>query len=68
VWNLVEELKKINIGQKSAIEALGIYDKELAERGSKEVQSSVDNAIAVHDWKTVTGSAVYSKGLKKEEK
>lgn len=64
----MEELKKIKAGQKSGIDALDIYDKELVERGSKEVQSSVDNAIAVHDWKTILGSQIYSKGLSKEEK
>jgi hypothetical protein len=67
VWNLVEELKKVKAGEKTVEGALGIYDKELVERGKKEVEREVENAYAVHNWETVTESAQYRKGWAKPE-
>jgi hypothetical protein len=44
------------------------YEKELWPRGHEAVLASHENTNAVHDWKTMMQSPLFTAGLAKEEK
>lgn len=47
--------------------AVGEYEKEVWQRGYEVVMQNRENTMAIHDWETVSQSALVVSGLKKDK-
>ncbi|KAA6406834.1 MAG: hypothetical protein FRX48_09332 [Lasallia pustulata] len=64
VANFIDAVKKAQ-GSSTLQEAISAYDEELVLRGSKEVQTSYQQAAMFHDWEQLMKSPMMSLALNK---
>ncbi|KAH0538562.1 hypothetical protein FGG08_004850 [Glutinoglossum americanum] len=65
VSHLVDALKKVQDGESELAEAVAGYEEEMIKRGAKEVESSFQNAMMVHDWGRLSESPLLKNSLGK---
>jgi len=60
-----DALKSVISGEKSLKVAVDEYDKEVYERGVREIQISLKQAYATHHLDALIGSIIATRGLEK---
>ncbi|KAF7511915.1 hypothetical protein GJ744_003148 [Endocarpon pusillum] len=62
---LVQAMESVHNGKKSLAEAIGEYETEMRPRACQEVQLTLEQAHASHDWELLMQSPIFKLGVNK---
>lgn len=58
-------MESVHSGKKSLAEAIGEYETEMRPRASQEIQLTLEQAHAAHDWELLMQSPIFKLGANK---
>lgn len=64
---LVEAMRSVHNGEKSLQEAITTYEEEMRPRAGQEVQITLKQAHAAHNWESLMQSPMFKLGANKPE-
>jgi 2-polyprenyl-6-methoxyphenol hydroxylase-like FAD-dependent oxidoreductase len=63
----IAAIQEVASGTKTLKDAIDTYDKEVAERGEKEIQLSLKQTMFIHDWEKMMSSPMIRMGMNKSK-
>ena len=65
--DFVEAIKEVACGGKDLSKVINEYDETMRTRGSREAQTSLDQTLMSHDWKTLMASPIVKMGAHQQK-